>query len=63
MDWISEMREGMKMMAKACAKNEEWSKCNDCPFCGWCDILMKESIKDGYDYDGYTPEMWMGVEM
>ena len=59
MDWISEMRAGMEMMRKACKKNKEWSKCNDCPFDEWCTMLMERSIKDGYDYDTYTPLNWL----
>lgn len=62
MDWISEMRAGMEMMAKACSKNTEWTKCHKCPFSEYCDILMKSSIENGYDYDTYTPLNWIEVE-
>ena len=59
MDWVSEMRAGMDMMAKACKKNEDWAKCSDCPFDEYCTILMDRSIKDGHDYDTYSPENWI----
>ncbi|MBO7715395.1 MAG: hypothetical protein J6S85_17665 [Methanobrevibacter sp.] len=59
MDWVAEMRAGMEKMAKACAKNEDWRGCNKCPFTEFCDILMAKSIKDGHDYDTYTPLNWL----
>jgi len=63
MDWIAEMRAGMEMMQEACRKNTEWNKCSECPFDEYCTILMEQSVKDGHDYDTYSPENWIETEM
>lgn len=39
MDWKEEMLEAMKMMKSACAKNNVWMGCVDCPFDLYCDYL------------------------
>ena len=59
MDWVSEMRAGMKMMAKACEKNTDWTKCHECPFDEICTMLMDKGVKDGFEYDTFTPLNWV----
>ena len=49
MDWKKMIRMGMNLIAEGCKQNEEWSKCQNCPFTEICDILMNETL-------GNTPE-------
>lgn len=41
MRWHEKMSEGMRLMKEACAENENWDKCWDCPFTYICDKLSK----------------------
>lgn len=44
MDWKEKMIEAMKNLQDACNMNDEWAKCNECPFRAYCD-----SIEVDYD--------------
>lgn len=47
-DWQEEMKFAMKMMKSACAKNEDWDSCCNCPFDEYCTILMSSGGIDPY---------------
>lgn len=40
MRWYDKMSESMRLMKEACAENENWDKCWDCPFDSVCDKLF-----------------------
>ena len=44
MDFISKMEEAMVLLQEACKMNDEWAKCNDCPFGDYCDTLEREGF-------------------
>lgn len=46
MTWVDEMKEAMKMMKNACAKNNSWNECEDCPFDIYCTYMMDGAIKN-----------------
>lgn len=39
MTWFEKMSEGMRLMQEACANNEDWDFCWDCPFTFICGKL------------------------
>jgi hypothetical protein len=39
MRWYEKMSEGMRLMKEACADNENWDACWNCPFGFVCDKL------------------------
>lgn len=49
MTWIDEMKEAMKMMKNACAKNSSWDECENCPFDIHCTNMMDGAIKNSKD--------------
>ena len=51
MEWVEEMKTAMKMMKDACSKNKSWTKCNECPFDFYCDLLLENNLK-------HCPEEW-----
>lgn len=63
MRWYEKMSEGMRLMKEACAENETWDKCWDCPFDSICEKLMdaaRAEMKDNDDIflDEYIPAGW-----
>lgn len=51
MYWVEEIKNVMRMIKKACNKDERWSRCVKCPFDKCCAVLV--------DYCGaLVPEEW-----
>ena len=40
MDWIEEMKAGMRMIKSACKKNGSLNNCKSCPFTNYCDACV-----------------------
>jgi acetyl-CoA carboxylase beta subunit len=38
-EWQKKMIEAMKNLQDACNMNDEWAKCNECPFRAYCDSI------------------------
>ena len=55
MDFSEKIKNGMKLIAKGCMENEDWSKCEDCPFDGICDVLVQSGMVE--------PSEWRMEEM
>lgn len=39
MEWIDEIKKAMAMLKNGCSKNDMWTKCEDCPFGEYCEVL------------------------
>ena len=39
MEWIDEIKKAMAMLKNGCSKNDMWTKCEDCPFSEYCEVL------------------------
>lgn len=49
MEWTEKILVGMKLIAEACASNETWLNCRDCPLNGLCDDMndaRRERMED-----------------
>ena len=44
MDFIEVMKDAMDLLHQACAMNEEWVACQECPFEKYCDVLKKSGL-------------------
>ena len=67
MRWYEKMSEGMRLMKEACAENENWNACLNCPFNGICDKLMdtaRAEINSDNDITliEYIPANWKEEE-
>lgn len=49
MNWAQKMLEGMRLIREACDSNEEWSKCDKCPFDKYCTALMEVDLIDPFE--------------
>ena len=63
MRWYEKMNKGMALMKEACAENETWDACWDCPFGSICEKLMdaaRAEMNDNDDIclDEYIPMGW-----
>lgn len=63
MRWYDKMSEGMRLMKEACADNENWDACWNCPFGSICEKLMDvaraKSVKDDkISLTEYIPAKW-----
>ena len=45
MEWFEKIREGMALIKQGCRENTDWTKCHDCPFTDFCDLIMEDSDK------------------
>ena len=57
MRWYEKMSEGMRLMKEACAENETWDKCWNCPFESVCGKLMILAKREGGLHE-YVPAEW-----
>lgn len=48
-DWKAKMALAMNMMEEACHENEEWTKCDSCPFDTYCTALMNAALIDPFE--------------
>lgn len=59
MRWYDKMSEGMRLMKEACAENENWDFCWDCPFNSICEKLMdKAREEEKLNLNVYIPANW-----
>ena len=56
--WIKEMKQGMDMIIHACEKNDEWTKCSQCPFHIICGLLDDYAYDCEEEFDTYHPINW-----
>ena len=45
MEWFEKIREGMALIKQGCSENSSWTKCQDCPFTDFCDLIMEHDDK------------------
>ena len=45
MEWFEKIREGMALIKQGCSENSSWTKCQECPFTDFCDLIMEDSDK------------------
>lgn len=45
MDWKEKIKEGMKLIRRGCIEQTEWTKCHECPFKTFCEVLEE----NGYE--------------
>ncbi len=45
MEWYEKIREGMALIKQGCSENSSWTKCQDCPFTDFCDLIMEHDDK------------------
>ena len=50
MKWQEMIQKGMKLIAEGCARNMDWTKCEQCPFDSYCSFIYEEEEK--------TPVEW-----
>lgn len=63
MTWHERMSEGMRLMKEACAENETFDFCWDCPFNSICEKLMdaaraENAKNEDIALDEYIPAGW-----
>ena len=45
MEWYEKIREGMALIKQGCGENTEWTKCYECPFNDFCNLIMDDDDK------------------
>lgn len=42
MDWKEKIEKAMIMLSEGCEEQTEWTKCKECPFIRFCDIIEEK---------------------
>lgn len=45
MNWEEKIKKGKELIKEGCSEQTEWTKCHECPFKTFCDVLEE----NGYE--------------